>query len=202
MLNLKKILGLAAAMTLVAGTAMAATFNADWTVDAHDAGPGLVIGTNPDSGNLSVDLEVGQSDTVDLFVIFTDETFVTLGEDTIPQPITVSFTFTSPDAMGNVTGTTTGSWLSQAGIVTFNSPIVLNFGSGGTGAIEIALNSTVFNDGSLFTGGLNEGVANGSQISATITYVTAAVPLPAGGVLLLTALGAAMVLRRRKALAA
>ncbi len=199
MLKFTKILAVAAGLTMASGAAMAATFTADYDVTANsDASVGLGILTDPDMGSFSVDLEVGDSTDVDLFLIYTTETTVNL-DDLAPQPISVAFAFTSPSAMGTLGGTTVGekSFLGffQNGTVSFDAPLVIDFGTGGQ--ISIALNDADYNSGIFW--GLDEGIDEAAMITATITYVSASVPLPAGGLLLVTALGGAAALRRRKA---
>lgn len=194
----------AVAAALVApGAASAVTFSADWSVAANSSDPGLVIETAPGAGSFTTrDLAVGESATVRLFDIWTDETTVN-GDDRVAKPIQTSFSFTDPVAGGAISGSTVGEsslfGIFQQGRLTWDGPLTLNFGSNGTGRFTLALTDAIFNDG-LF--GLDEGRRNGAHVKAKLTYDVAPIPLPAALPMLLGAFGLLGAAARRRGAAA
>ncbi|WP_295403597.1 VPLPA-CTERM sorting domain-containing protein [uncultured Thiocystis sp.] len=184
----------------VPGIAGAATFSGSFNLSGSAfSDPGLVIQVAPNPGNFTFDLDVGQSTTVDLFDIWTNEGSLQ-NDDLASSSIAAAFNFTNPLTSGNLSGTSFGSvnwlWLlqTQTGNVDWNNPLNLTFGSGGL--LSITLNDADFNKGYYK---LNPGRNNGATISATFTYSAAPVPLPAAVWLFGSALfGVAGIGYRRK----
>ena len=196
-----------AAALALPGIAAAATFTGSWSVSANTADPGLVVAAWPGAGSGSLDLDVGESATFDLFHIWTDEADVGY-DDLAPKPIAVDFSFADPTAWGapvagSIGGSTSGDkslfGLIQKGKLTWDGPLTLAFGQGGTGKLTFALSDAIFNTG-LF--GLKEGWKHGATVQATVSYDVAPVPLPAALPLLLGALGLMGVAARRRGPAA
>jgi len=196
-----------AAVTAVAlalpGVAGAVSFGGTYGVSANGADPGLVVQVDSGPGSFATpDLAVGDDYSFDVFRIWTDESDVGAGEDDVARPISVAFNFSAPDAFGgSVTGETAGEralfGLFQNGKLTWDGPLTLAFGPGGTGQLTLTLADAVFNSGVF---GLSGGAKHGATVGATLSYDVAPVPLPAalplllGGIGLLGAAG-----RRRKA---
>ena len=192
----------AVTVLMLAVPASAATFNGSFQNSGSAfTDPGLVINTNPTNGSFMFDLEPGESTTFSLFDIFTPEVSVN-ADDRVPQTLTTTFAFTSPDLFGGDTdGTTVGTsyllGMFQEGSVTWNDPLELTFGNGGS--LRLGLSNETFNEG-LFD--LSCGQCNG-VVDLTATYTSASVtpvPLPAAGWLLLASIGGLAALRRRKQL--
>ncbi len=193
----------AAAVLAFPGVAGAVSFGGTYGVSANGADPGLVVQVAPGAGVFGTpDLAVGGSHVFDVFRIWTDESSVNAGEDDVAKPVSVSFAFTAPGGFGGAaSGATTGArilgGLFQEGRLTWDGPLVLNFGKGSTGQVTLALSDAIFNSG-LF--GLDKGARHGADVTATLTYDVAPVPAPAalplliGGIGLLGAAG-----RRRRA---
>lgn len=158
--------------------------------------PGLVVTTSTRSGSFQVQLNVGQSATVDLFNIWTTENRVN-GNNARQSVLQAAFTFASLGASGTANGVTQGNGTTaQFGSVNWGSPILVSFGNGGL--LSLALNDASFSAG---TNRLTSGPANGATIRATATLISAAVPVPASGLMLAGALagGAAWARRRKRA---
>lgn len=187
-----------AAALCLPGVASALTFSGDWAVTGlQSSDPGLVVKTSGSAGSFSTaDLAVGESYTFNLFRIWTDESSVNKHEDTVASPIEVTFSFAEPLASGPVSGTTRGvnHVLKQWGALDWNSPITLTFGEADTGRLSLALSDVIFNKG-LF--GLNDGYKHGANVTATLTYDAAPIPLPATLPLLLGGLALVGAARRR-----
>ena len=191
-----------AAMLTLPGAAHALSFSGNWNIDTiNDSDPGLVVKTSASSGSFTTgDLAVGDSYTFSLFKIWTDETDVG-NDDRASSPIKVGFGFSDPVTAGGASGSTTGvnALLTQWGAVSWDGPITLAFGKGDTGRLTLALSDAIFNKG-LF--GLNEGYKYGANISATLTYDAAPVPLPATLPLLLGGIALVGAAARRRSRAA
>ncbi|MCB6177055.1 VPLPA-CTERM sorting domain-containing protein [Rhodobacter sp. Har01] len=194
--QLKTCAAAAAVLATTSVAAIAATFSGSFALSGDAfSDPGLEVSASPMSGSGSFDLDVGESLTFDLFDIWTNEESVNW-DDMVPNSINVAFTMTQPVASGTATGTTVGQgFVWQWGSVNWGAPLQIAFGNGGL--LQIALSDETFNLGWF---GLNEGPKKGATVQATATYVSAPapVPLPAGGLLLLGAMGAFAVVRRRK----
>lgn len=188
------------ALAVSAMSVAAATFTGTYSLSGSAfADPGLVIQASPMSGSGSFDLNVGESASIWLFDVWTNEGAVN-PDDRTPRSIQAAFTMTAPAASsGTGWGSSVGQGLiAQYGSLTWGGPIDLLFGNGGL--LRITLSDATFNWG-LF--GLTPGQRKGASIFATATYVTApaAVPLPAAGLGLLAGLGGLALVRRRKAAA-
>jgi len=190
MTGLRRTMSVAAvvAAAMVFGTTTAThaavTFTLDdYAVTVNSTDPGLVIQQQELLGTPWVfDLELGQSTTVDLFEIWTDEGSVNW-DDLTPKDISVAFSFSSPPPPfdGSSTGHTAGQWLFGAiqwGDVVWNSPLELPLGYLGDGMLKITLSNETFNEG-LF--GLSEGPGYGATVEATFTLLAepTAIPEPA-----------------------
>jgi len=126
---------------------------------------------------MSPDISVGNFVTFSLFDIWTTESSVNDGEDTIAKDISVALTFSAPsgstgDPIGGETvglyGGLFGSY--QAGQVYWNSPVEFYFGN--TGVFSVSLSNEKFNEGFLWgTGG------SGATVDATLVYVSEDTPL-------------------------
>ena len=192
----KSALAAVAAVTLSVGATQAATtFEGSFAVTEYaSSDPGLVVQIDPTSGSFGpYNLEVGESSGwFDMFDIWTDERAMNL-DDFAVKDISVDMNFSSPLVNTVVDGVTSG-WtffgLFSGGAVTWTDPVTVNFGSGGSGEFKLYLSDESF--------GL-KGEKYGATVKGKIVYTVAAVPLPAGGVLLLTALGGLALARRRKA---
>lgn len=200
-----------AALSISATSAFAATtFDGGYTETHNTSDPGLIINTKAINSNFSFDLDQGQSTSVQLFKIFTNETSVN-ADDLASKVIDVEFAFTAPDAFGGgVSGTTSGQTAPllflqgffQDGVVTWanNGNAVLDFGNGGE--LGVHLNDATFNSGGFF--GLDGGKKFAATITADFTELKAAsaVPEPATWATMMVGLfGVGAVLRRSKATA-
>ena len=187
-------------LAVVGASSMASAvgFSGSYQVNAHNSGPGLLIQTQELADPLNFALaNPGDFYTVDLFKIWTEETDVEWGEDTLPRSISVDFDFTAPPSSGSVLGTTLGGSIiiTEWGSVTWAGPEVIDFGNGGK--LRITLSDETFNKG-LF--GLKHGRDHGAIVEAKFKLISdsvAEVPLPASLPLLMAALGGLAVLRRR-----
>jgi hypothetical protein len=195
----------AALAAALATPAFATDFVGSYTVTLNTTDPGLVLDTQSINTDLGFTLtSVGDSQSVDLFDLFTNETTVN-SDDTALKPISVSFDFTTPATSGSVTGQTNGQkilfGLFQDGVVNWDGPQVLDFGNGGE--LQVSLNNATFNTG-LF--GLNHGEKAGADIVADFTLLQSpsAVPEPAVWGMMLVGFGGmgAAMRQRRKAIAA
>lgn len=180
-----------------AAAAAAVTINGSFSLSGNAYNePGLVVQTSVQGGNFSLDLTSGQSTTFDLFSIWTNENRVN-GNNTRTRSLVADFSLGAFGASGSVNGTTTGTnifGVMQYGSVDWTAPLTLALNNGGS--LRIALSDETYNLGLLR---LSSGINWAATVQATATYIAPnAVPLPASGVLLVGAIGAAAALRRRR----
>lgn len=200
MQNLFKGAAIAALATVaMAGTANAAHFIGNYTVSVN-TGTGLQINTQDYPGGIDFNLNsIGSWATEDLFKIYTNEGDVD-PDDLVAKPITVNFTFTSPDAFGGSVGGSTVGQISghyELGHVTWNDPVFLNFNGG---QLKVTLNDADFNKGYY---GLDSGSYDGAKITAKFELLGAAVPEPATWAMMIAGFGmAGVMVRRRRTVAA
>lgn len=173
---------------IFAGPASAILYNGSYTVTSNsNPATGLAVSTINDFGsfvnpttNSFTGLNVVSSHFVDLFQIFALESPPYSGNDLVPQPISVTFNFTSPSvASGIISGTTVGL-LNDEGLLHWNAPLTLFFP---TGRLTISLSDASFAD---FFNGI---------------VVAQFVPEPDSLVLLFAGLIGVVACRRRKAVA-
>ena len=203
----------AAAMMAAAAPAAAATnFAGDYNVSLSSSDPGLKVFYQPitsDVNGLNFSLNEGQSTTINLFKLYTDEAAVNVGDDFASKPITVAFNFTLPESFGgSIPGTTQGTGFVIFGSVIFDAGSVswanggtqvINFGNGGQ--LEVDLDDATFNGGLV---DLKPGPYKGAVISADFKLLSesAAVPEPASWALMISGFGlAGTMLRQRRRLA-
>ncbi|HVZ61069.1 MAG TPA: hypothetical protein VG892_09820 [Terriglobales bacterium] len=199
---IKKLLCLVFALALlVPAAAMADTFTvSSYSVTLNTVDPGLVLNWAPALATpYSFNLNPGQSTGwFNLFDLWTNETAVNLGEDTVPKPISVTMNFSQPIASGTVGGSTYGVYgVIQGGHVTWSAPVVVPFGNGGS--FTMYLQDADFNMGVL---GVNEGQKYGADIYAKIKYNNSPSTVPEPGMLFLLSsslVGLNGYLRKKKA---
>ena len=192
----------AAAFCAVASVANAITFQGDFGVNYNNSDPGLVVNVNPSNGSFGpFDLDVGEHQVFHIFNLWTNERAIN-PDDTVEKPISVDFSFNTPSTSGTLNGSTDGKLaffgVFQWGQMSWDNPLVLNFGKNGSGEIQISLfgkDGPKFNKG-IF--GTHPGERYGANVYAKVKYTTAAIPLPAGLPLLLAGLGGFGLLARRK----
>jgi hypothetical protein len=212
----------------VAAPAAAVNFQGSYSIDANQGneadGNGLFVNTqklNPQNLNFDLDY-VGDTYTRNLFLIWTEESTVNVGEDDVAAPITVNFAFTVPEVFGGpLNGETNGSstwggflglFNTQTGEVTWENPAVLAFNGG---QLQIDLSNVNFNSHTSFLGlgGLEDGKhakKYGAKVEATFTLLDpvqnpgGAVPEPATWAMMITGFGfaGAMLRQQRRRLAA
>lgn len=173
-MNTIKMLCVSAALSLAPLTASAVTFDADNTIAPGDTGIDIL------SGPYFFDATFRNDDAAGSF----------------------SFGFTNTSASDVTVGTVIGTVLQSTGrflgglTVSWANGTSATFSEGATGFFRII---SVLAAGSSDTLTLNYGdPVGGPRDRANVDFTVAAVPLPAGGLLLLTALGGAAALRRRK----
>lgn len=196
----------ATALTALPNDADATVFEGSFTITANSSEPGLVIKTHALGGGLfsTPDILENKSYAFDLFEIWTDEPNVN-GNNQTAKPISVEFTVTSPPppSIGIVNGDTVGirfSLFYQAGLLTWDGPVTLNYPGGGDGKLRISLSDVTFNEGGLF--GLNKGYGYGTTVKATFYNKEDPTPAPEPEPASLAVLGMGLaglgLLRRRK----
>jgi hypothetical protein len=210
-------------LSLAASQAQATVFTLDsFSVTANASDPGLVVNINKlQTTPLTFDLGATDPQTFDLFTVYTNESDVENGEDTVAKPISVSFTFSAPtpNQVDPVTGETYGDYDPillfgfiyigdyHAGELAWSNggQAQMVYGDNLTGLMTITLNGGEFNEGAY---GLNEGKKKGLKVRATFDWdrdptPTTAVPEPATWALMIGGFGmAGAALRRRRALTA
>ena len=206
----------AASLALAASTANATVFALDsYTVTAHTGNSdGLTVDIQDllnVSPPLDIDLGSPASKTYDLFKIYTTESTVNAGEDTVPQDISVDFDFSAPtpNSGATVDGTTQGNLilhgLFQNGSVSWSGPADFTWTAPGftnPGLMTITLSNGTFDTGIL---GLHGGSKAGYVVTATFDWAndpSGAVPEPASWALMITGFGlTGAALRRRRTMA-
>jgi hypothetical protein len=185
---MKSLLSIAAAIMLfVAPEARAAIELNSFSVSSHAAGPGLLVNSAPISGPTTLAINnAGDSVVVDLFRLWTNETSVNFGEDTVAKGISVNFNFKfgAEAFAGLVNGQTAGIagvFLFVpfgAGIVDWASPVDVTFGT--TGKLRIEFLDQLFN-ADLGFGDLSPGQAKGATVKAKFTLLSnGALPVEPG----------------------
>jgi len=198
---------MAAAAISAATPAAAITFAGTFAVTDYNTDDGLIIDVSPSNGPFAFDLDfVGDTETEYLFNISTPESDVG-ADDLVPQPIEVTFSFTSPELFGgSVPGSTNGEstwawvWIFpvnfQNGTVDWTTTQIA-FGNGGL--LSVDLTETEFGQGKY---GLSSKTAK-VKAKFTLDAVPTAVPEPASWALMIGGFGmAGATLRRRRALVA
>ena len=140
----------------------------DSSVSGNLSDPGLVIKYALVAGlqDVAFSLNDRESYTFDLLKIWTDETDVSLWEDTAKKPITVNLDFDTPDESLNLYGGTygiNGFW--QWGQVSWDGPVTLTLTDR---TFKVSLSDEQFNEG-LF--GLDEGEKYGAVVQATVKQI-------------------------------
>jgi len=187
MRHLKLTFALLVSMCLPA-MASATLISAGYQVNLNDSDPGLVVDSADYADNpFSFDLDEGESVTFNLFKIWTTETTVN-DDDTVPQPISVDFNFTSPDLMnGSVSGNTVGETILwgtfQGGDLTWGAPLQLSFGALGDGLLEVSLFDTAFNSGIFGLG------SYGAKVKAEVKLLAEASEVPEPSTLAMLGIG-------------
>lgn len=214
-----------AALAATAGLAFASQAGAtvftldSFNVTANSSDPGLVVQIHKlQTTPLTFDLGATDPQTFDLFTIYTNEGDVENGEDTVPKPISVEFTFSEPlpNSVDPLTGETYGDYdpillfgfiyvgNTHSGELVWNNggSTQMHFGNNLTGLMTITLNGGEFNEGAY---GLHEGKKKGLKVSATFDWdndPTGAIPEPGTWALMIGGFGmAGAMIRRRRALA-
>jgi hypothetical protein len=180
---MKKFSMFLCAVTLVfgmVGSVSALQFTlGSFDVDINGTDSGLALNSSPLLGTpltLPFDLEVGESSAYfDLLTLGTNEHYVN-PDDLVPNEISVSFQFTSPDAGASAWGWTGGYywWGDDRGYVLWNNPVQFSFGS--AGLFNVYLTNATF--GTPGSATIRASVEYVSADSATATTSVAPVPEP------------------------
>ncbi len=181
------VLSATLALFVFSVAAHAIPIEATYSVDAHDSDPGLRIETaNVAPNPFMFDLMAGQSETFDLFNIWTPEGSVN-DDDTQSRAISVDFGFLLPELFDDsVDGTTDGKTLFgliQWGEVSWGDPLDFFFGDLNDGHIQISLSDEKFNKGFFGTG------HDGATVEATLSLIQDATDVPEPSTLALFGLG-------------
>jgi hypothetical protein len=143
-----------AALVLITGPARATFYNGSYTVVANsNPAVGLAVMTINDFGSVvnastnsftGLNVPAGAVHFTDLFELFALESPPYTGNDLVPQPISVTFNFTSPSvASGVVSGTTVGI-INDDALLHWSGPLNLLFPSGNH--LTITLSDVNFSD--------------------------------------------------------
>ena len=198
-MNLRQKISGAVALLLISAGAHATQIQAGYTVDANETDPCLVIESMDIAANpFTFDLDPGDSETFNLFKIWTTEGSVNV-DDENPMAIAVNFDFILPEVgSSSVDGETVGNsvlfGLYQEGVLSWNGPADFFFGPFGDGHIQISLSDETFNEGVF-------GLGNkGSKVEATLTLIADATVSAPGTIAMfaIALLGLALVARRRR----
>jgi hypothetical protein len=157
-----------------------------------------VLYANPiNFGPFNLDLDSGTSTpssfSANVLTIGTTEGSVNLGEDTQWFDIALSFAFSSPDGVmtgSELTGMTRGVWLTQQGIVRWDSPMIFDFGNGGS--FKLTLND------------VNFGTPGSATVKGTFRLLSEsapAVPEPATWAMMIAGMGLVGASMRRRSTA-
>jgi hypothetical protein len=198
---------IAAVAAMAASVANATVFTLDsFNVTANSSDPGLVVQIDPIlTTPLTFDLGASNPQAFNLFKLYTTESTVNNGEDTVPEAITVNFNFSAPtpnsgaSVGGQTFGVLTLGGLLQNGAVTWNGPGSFYWGAGTPGLMTISLNDGTFDKGFF---GLSGGERKGLTVKGTFDWARdpTGVPEPATWSLMIGGFGlAGATLRRRKA---
>ena len=138
------------------------------SVSGNLSDPGLVIKYALVTGlkDVAFSLNDGQSYAFDFLKIWTDETDVSLLEDTVKKPITTNLDFDTPGESLNLYGDTygiNGFW--QWGQVTWDGPVTLALTDR---TFKVWLSDAQFNKGFF---GLDEGEKYGAVVHATVKQI-------------------------------
>lgn len=201
----RKVVAAAAFAAVVGASSMASAvnFSGSYQVNALSSDPGLVIQTAELADPLNFALNnPGDMFMIDLFDIWTDESSANL-DDFASANISVDFNFVAPPSLGSVNGTTMAGtiFIASSGVLEWDGPSVLDFGTGGQ--LQISLSDELFNVGGGL--GLTPGRDHGATVQATFKLIsdsTTVVPLPASLPLFMAALSGLALLRRRTRAAA
>lgn len=190
---------LCAAASSVASAAV--QFSGSYQVNALSSDPGLVVHTAKLADPLNFMLNApGDTFTVDLFDIWTDETVANGQDDFAPAGISVDFSFVTPLSSGSVTGTTMAGTIliASGGVLSWDGPTIIDFGNGGK--LWVSLSDEIFNVGPGLD--LTPGREHGATVKAKFKLKdVAVVPLPPTLALLMAALAGFGLLHRRSRLA-
>lgn len=187
MRHLKLTIALLVAMCLPA-MASAAMISASYQVNLNDSDPGLVVDSADYAANpFSFDLNAGESETFNLFKIWTPEGTVN-ADDKVAKPISVDFNFTSPGLMsGSVNGNTSGDsslfGIFQEGVLSWNGTLDLVYGALGDGLLRVSLFDATFNEGVFGLG------SYGAKVKAKIELISEASEVPEPSTLAMLGLG-------------
>lgn len=191
-----------AAFTAPAVNAATVITGAVSNISYHNSDPGLVIFANPISFPTFSLNNVGDFQDFKVLTIGTTEgtvntNFLSLfGEDTVPYPISVNFTFSSPagtlgsPVSGSTSGfiapfTSCGVIAGGCGEVAWGGPSIFNFGKGGQ--FSVSLSNATF------------GTPGSADVTGRFTLLSqnGAVPEPATWALMILGFGAIGAAMRR-----